>query len=156
MHLYKYEKIWLIFGTGVLALFLLIVGIGAFAMGHEPPSDDETIDPQKVRETPPFDNPGLKQIGDQEYELVIVAQAFAFQPSDIEIPKGAKVHFIVTSPDVVHGLAVAQTNVNMMVTPGHINRITHTFKDAGEYLMVCNEYCGTGHQFMGTRIEVVE
>lgn len=156
MHLYKYEKIWLILGGATLALFLIVVGVGAFAMGQHPPSHGDIIEPEKVFETPPFDQPGLKQIGENEYELVIVAQAFMFDPGNIEIPKGAKVHFIVASPDVVHGLSIAQTNVNMMVTPGHINRLTHTFHEAGEYLMLCNEYCGIGHQVMGTRIEVVE
>jgi cytochrome c oxidase subunit 2 len=156
MHLYKYEKIWLIVGGATLALFLLVLGIGAFAMGQHPPSDTETIDPQYVRETAPFDQPGLKQIGENEYELVMVAQAFAFQPADIQIPAGAKVHFIVTSADVIHGLEIANTNVNMMVTPGYVSRMTYTFNDPGEYLMLCNEYCGVGHHLMGTRIEVAE
>jgi cytochrome c oxidase subunit 2 len=154
MHLYKYEKIWLMLGGGTLVIFLLIVGVSAFAMGHAPPSDHTTIDPQKVDQTPPFDEPGLKKIGDNEYELAMVSQAFTFQPNTVEIPIGATVHFKVTSKDVVHGFAIAGTNVNMMITPGHINSLTHTFDEAGDYLILCNEYCGAGHQVMSARIEV--
>jgi len=44
----------------------------------------------------------------------------------------------------------------MMVVPGHINCIEYTFKEAGEYLVVCNEYCGSGHHMMATKIKVVE
>jgi cytochrome c oxidase subunit II len=154
MHLYKYEKIWLMFGGATLVIFLLVVGIGAFAFGQTPPSDHTKLDPQKVEETHPFDNPGLKKIGENEYELVMIAQAFTFAPGDVEIPKGATVHFIVTSKDVVHGFAIPGTNVNMMITPGHVNKITHTFDEEGNYLILCNEYCGAGHQAMGTRIEV--
>lgn len=156
MHLHRFEKVWLIISCLALILFLAVVGFGAFAQGHHPPSDGTTIDPEAVFDTPPFDQPGLQQIGENEYELVLIAQAFAFQPQSIEIPKGATVHFIVTSPDVVHGLSIAQTNVNMMITPGHINRLTHTFDQAGEFLMLCNEYCGIGHQTMSANIEVIE
>ena len=36
MHLHKYEKIWLVFGTLSLIVFLSIVGVTAFAHGHTP------------------------------------------------------------------------------------------------------------------------
>ncbi|MBM7620241.1 cytochrome c oxidase subunit 2 [Bacillus tianshenii] len=154
MHMHKYEKWWLLIGGGTLILFLSIIGVSAFAMGHTPPSDHMTINPAKVDETAPFNEPGLKKIGENEYELVMVSQAFSFTPNDIQIPKGATVHFKVTSKDVVHGFAIANTNVNMMITPGHINSITHTFDEAGSYLILCNEYCGAGHQVMSAKIEV--
>ncbi|MFM1653150.1 cytochrome c oxidase subunit II [Brevibacillus sp. B_LB10_24] len=154
MHLHKYEKIWLLFGGGVLVLFLLILSVNSFAMGMTPPSHMEMIDPTKVDQTPPFDNPGLKQVGDNEYELVMTAFIFGYTPNEIEIPAGAKVTFKVTSKDVVHGFAIPGTNVNMMITPGYISTLTHTFSDPGEYLILCNEYCGIGHQVMATRIVV--
>jgi len=154
--MHKLEKIWLLIGIGTLVMFLTIVGVGAFAHGNQPPSDLATLDPQKVDQTPPFDEPGLKKIGENEYELVLIAQAFSFTPNEIKIPKGAKVHIKVTSKDVVHGLQIVGTNVNMMVTPGHVNSLTYTFKETGNYLILCNEYCGVGHQVMGTTIEVIE
>jgi hypothetical protein len=38
MHFHKYEKIWLVFGVGSLALFLTILGFGAFWKGTHPQS----------------------------------------------------------------------------------------------------------------------
>lgn len=155
MHIHKFEKIWLIVGSVTLVLFLFIIGINAFAMGHTPPSEDDTLDPQKVDVTEPFDQPGLKKIGENEYELVMIAQAFTFQSNeDLKIPTGATVHFKVTSKDVVHGFQIPRTNVNMMITPGHVNTITHTFDKPGQFLILCNEYCGVGHQAMGVPLEV--
>jgi len=154
MHLHRYEKIWLWIGGGALALFLTVVGVQAFAMGGHPPSSMDMVDPTKVTQEPPSDKPVLTKVGPNEYQLVMVARMFSFQPNQIEIPAGAKVHFKVTSPDVVHGLEIAGTNVNMMVVPGHVNRKTFTFDRPGEYLVVCNEYCGMGHQVMSTRIIV--
>lgn len=154
MHLHKYEKIWLLFGVACLVIFLTVVGVGAFAFGEELPSGRETIDPQTVDVTPPFNQPGLKKVGENKYEAVIVAFAFGFQPNKIEVPAGAEVRFILTSKDVVHGFAIPATNINMMITPGYINTAAQTFNKPGTYLVVCNEYCGVGHQAMSMQIEV--
>lgn len=154
MNMHLDEKIWLTISFGMIMIFMVITGYQAVALEMGPPSHTETIDPQKVDQTAPFDQPGLKQIGENEYELVMTMQIFSFTPLDVEIPAGATVHFILTSKDVVHGFQIADTNVNAMVMPGHIQRITQKFDEPGEYLVICNEYCGAGHQFMSTTITV--
>lgn len=154
MHIHKYEKIWLWSGAICLSLFLLIVGVSAFAMGNQPPSHMETIDPEKVVITPPFDKPGFTKVGEKEYEAVMLAQAFTYTPSKMSVPKGSTVHFKVTSTDVVHGFEIPATNVNMMITPGYVSEISYTFDKPGKYLILCNEYCGAGHQVMAVTLEV--
>jgi cytochrome c oxidase subunit 2 len=156
VHLHKYEKIWLIFGIGALFLFLSIIGVSAFYMGNQPPSCLTTIDPEKVDITPPFDQPGVKQVGNNHYQVTIVSQAFSFTPNVIKIPKGAKVDFVATTKDVVHGFEIAGTNVNMMLEPGYVSTATQVFHKKGEYLIVCNEYCGAGHHMMSAKIEVMD
>lgn len=156
MHIHRLEKYWLAFGMAMLVIFLIIIGIGAFIMGMQPPTSAhyEGIDPEKVYETAPFDNPRIEQVGDNEYDAYIIAYAFGYSPTEMEVPVGAKVNFHITSPDVVHGFQIPGTNVNLMVVPGHINTYTHTFNEAGEYLILCNEYCGAGHEFMATTFTV--
>ncbi|KYD22319.1 MAG: cytochrome B5 [Caldibacillus debilis] len=156
--MHKYEKIWLVFGIGALIFFLSVIGVSAFYLGNQPPSCLATIDPDKVDQTAPFNEPGLKKVEgkDWDYELVYVAQAFSYTPNEVEIPKGAKVKFIVTTKDVIHGFEVAGTNVNMMVEPGYISEKVATFDKPGEYLVLCNEYCGAGHHMMYSKIKVVE
>lgn len=156
MHMHKYEKIWLFFGIGSLFVFLAVLGVGAFAQGTQPPSYLVTIDPEKVDETPPFDQPGLVKTGDNEYQLNIVASAFAYIPNQVEIPKGAKVTINVATKDVIHGFEIAGTNVNMMVEPGYVSSYTQTFDKVGEYVILCNEYCGAGHHLMTAKVKVVE
>jgi cytochrome c oxidase subunit 2 len=112
------------------------------------------VDPAKLQTTAPFDKPGLKQIGDNEYEAVMIAYAFGYNPDPLNVPLGAKVHFIVTSSDVVHGFEMPGTNVNFMVVPGEVTELTYTFNKRGEFLVLCNEYCGTGHDMMKTTINV--
>ncbi|NHM29185.1 cytochrome c oxidase subunit II [Neobacillus terrae] len=156
MHMHKLEKIWLIFGLAALIVFLSTIGVSAFYLGNKPPSCLTTVDPEKVDQTAPFNKPGLHKVEgkDWDYELVFVAQAFAYTPTQVTVPLGAKVKVIATTKDVVHGLEVAGTNINMMLEPGYVSEYTTTFDKEGEYLIVCNEYCGTGHHLMSSKIEV--
>lgn len=154
MKMHRSEEIWLIISISVLVLSMVVTGYQTFALGMGPPSNTETIDPQKVDETAPFDEPGVYKTGENQYEVVMTLQIFSFTPGDIEIPAGAEVTFTMTSKDVVHGFQIAGTNVNAMVMPGHIQKITETFDEPGEYLILCNEYCGAGHQVMSTTITV--
>lgn len=155
MHIHRLEKIWLVIGIGMLAVFLTILGVSAFAQGIQPPSEHvHRIDPAKAMETPPFDKLELRQIGDNEYEAVMLAFAFGYEQQTIEVPAGAKVNFVVTSTDVVHGFAIPRTNVNMMVVPGEVSHVSHTFDEPGEYLILCNEYCGIGHEVMMAKVLV--
>ncbi|TBL81778.1 cytochrome c oxidase subunit II [Paenibacillus thalictri] len=155
MHIHRYEKIWLIFGIAMLVVFLAVLGIGTFARGAEPPGGHRhAVDPETVDQSAPFNDPGLKKIGDNEYEATMLAFAFGYSPEKMEIPVGATVHFNITSKDVVHGFQIPGTNVNMMVVPGEINHLTYKFTKAGEFLVLCNEYCGVAHEMMQTRIIV--
>ncbi|MBS4207024.1 cytochrome c oxidase subunit II [Bacillus sp. FJAT-50079] len=156
MHWHKYEKIWLIFGAVSLVLFLSIVGVTAFSHGHTPAGGMDTIDPEKVHEIAPFDNPGVRQIDEDTYEVAIISMAFGYTPSKIEVPAGKEIIFTLTSTDVVHSFTIDDTKVNMMAVPGRITHKSYTFKEPGSYLVLCNEYCGAGHHFMQAEIEVYE
>lgn len=155
MHMHRLEKMWLTFGLVMLFVFLGVLGVSAFAMGLQPPSEHHhMIDPTKVSETAPFDKPGIQKVADKEYEAVMVAFAFGYTPDKMEVPVGSTVHFTVTSQDVIHGFEIPGTNVNMMVIPGEVSQVSHKFTKPGEYLILCNEYCGTAHEYMATKIVV--
>lgn len=151
----KYEKIWMTVGIGSLIVFLVILGFMAFNMGlHPSGSLQTTAPPEEVSNHPPFDKPGLTQIGPNEYKATIVSFMFSYEPATITVPAGSTVHFEMTSKDVVHGYLVPGTNVNLMLIPGHVTNYTHTFDEPGEYLAVCHEYCGAGHQVMQASVIV--
>lgn len=154
MHIHKSERLWLMFGVAILAIFLGMITSAAIVDGLVPPSRVQTIDPTKVAQTPPFDHPGLRKISDGVYEAYYVARIFSFTPSTIEIPAGSRVTFYVTSADVEHGFSIPETGVNTMVTPGWVSSVSHTFKTPGTLLLICNEYCGAGHQLMAAKVVV--
>ena len=167
MHFHKFEKIFLTFGIGALVLFLVILGYGAFYLGTHPQSHGVTIDPQNVEAHEAFkpENLGLTKVDEDRYIVNVVASAFHYDfgvdadgnaINHIEIPKGATVLFQVVTKDVIHGFNIAGTNVNMMVEPGYISSMEVEMNQAGEFTLLCNEYCGIGHHMMYTTVEVYQ
>lgn len=153
-----YERVFMVLSAILLVVGLLAVfGTVAFAGAHLP-SPAGRIDPKKVRETAPFNQPGVTQTADGEYEVVIVAQTWSFVPGEINVKRGAngeaKVTFRAASPDVIHGFMIEHTRVNAMIIPGQITKVTATFDQPGEYLIICHEYCGIGHHGMYGRVVV--
>ncbi len=154
MHLHRLERVWLTFGAAILVLFLATITTAAVVEGFVPPSHVQSIDPAKVRVTPPFDKPGLHRLASGSYEAYYVAAIFSFSPHELAVPLGSHVTFYVTSTDVVHGFSVPETGINTMVTPGWVSTVSYTFRKRGRFLLVCNEYCGIGHQTMADAIDV--
>src|SRR5699024_6887016 len=134
MHLHKYEKYWLWAGMVGLVAFLLILAFGAFYLGTHPQSHGELIDPDNIEANEAFlpENLGLTEVDEGRYVLNIVASAFNYNMGTdeegntvdhIEIPSGSKVLIQATSPDVIHGLNFAGTNINMMIEPGYVSQV---------------------------------
>ena len=95
-----------------------------------------------------FGEPGVKDLAPGWKEARILAQAWSFNPKEISVPVGTKVTFYVTTKDVQHGFDLTDSNINMMIIPGQISKLTTTFTKPGTYNWYCHEYCGVGHQTM--------
>lgn len=136
-------------GVAVVALILSV------AQDHATlPEPADRIRPELVRETEPFDDPGLHPTGPGTYDLVLIGQVWQWTPDSVEVPEGSTVRVLATSVDVVHGLRVPDTNANAMVIPGQVTEIEIEFDEAGSYSLICHEYCGIGHHGMYMTIEV--
>ncbi|MFQ5398292.1 MAG: cytochrome c oxidase subunit II [Anaerolineae bacterium] len=159
MHVDRSEKIFIISSVILLVVFALAVGISGFAYGIQVPAPELRVDPRTVA-TPgasPFGDPveeRLRELAPGKYEVYILAQTWAYQPNQIRIPVGSTVTFYVTSKDVQHGFKVDGTNINMMIIPGQVSRLTATFNKPGTYNFICHEYCGVGHHTMFGQIIV--
>jgi len=122
-----------------------------------PPSRVETIDSRTLHVVGEFveGNLGTSVAPDGRVIVRLVAQQYSFEPQCIVVPAEIPVTFRGTSTDVVHGFIVGTTNANVMLIPGYVATFTTTFRRAGEHLMPCHEYCGTGHEAMWARVQVI-
>ncbi len=151
-----YERVWLWFAAGVSVVFTAAVVYGAAVHSLHPPSHVETIDPAQARTDPRFATPGVTTGADGRTQVVLLAQMFSFTPAEVTVKAGAPVTFRLTSADVIHGFQIVGTNGNTMVVPGYVSQFTTTFDRPGEYLIVCNEYCGLAHHVMQAKLIVEE
>jgi cytochrome c oxidase subunit 2 len=156
MEVHSQEKVWIAISLGMLLVFFLAVtGSVAFG-GFTLPGPEDRVDPQTVAQTPPFDRPGIREIAPGRYEVYMIARVWSFSPGELRIPPGSTVTFYLTSPDVIHGFLIPGTDVNVMVIPGQVTRVSQDFPESGEFLILCSEYCGLGHQNMSSKIIVGE
>jgi len=156
MNVDLYEKFWLWAAAGIIVIFLASQSFTYIGRSIQPPSHVETIDPAAVRGDDEFGSPGVTINEDGSATVVVQAFMFAFLPREIRVPRGVPVTFRLTSPDVIHGFQIVRTNGNAMVVPGYVSQFTTHFDQAGEYLIVCNEYCGLGHHNMFATLIVEE
>jgi cytochrome c oxidase subunit II len=154
MNVHAYEKGFVALATVLLAACLGALFYAAAARDIHLIGHAERIDPAQIAVTRPFDQPAVREVAPNRYEAVIVARTWSFVPNEIRVPVGADVTFVATSGDVIHGLHVAGTRVNLMLIPGQVARFTYRFRSRGEYLIVCHEYCGVGHHTMGGKVIV--
>jgi cytochrome c oxidase subunit 2 len=147
-HADAYEKKWIGISVVLLVAFAITVAVAGFALGFQVPGDESRVDPRTVADSGPFSQPGLRDLGEGEYDVYILSQQYLFTPREIRVPAGSTVNFYITSVDVQHGFKLQDTNVNMQIVPGHVSKLTAEFDDPGEYPYICHEYCGVAHAAM--------
>lgn len=150
-----YEKIWMWGVAVMLAVFFTSTAVAAFAGAVHPPSHVETIDPKKVLSDPRFAHPGVSLDANGGVHARIVGMTFTWLPAQLTVPAATPVTFHISSIDVIHGFQIVRSNGQSMAIPGYVSQFTTRFEEPGEYLIVCNEYCGVGHHTMAAKLSVV-
>lgn len=88
----------------------------------------------------------------QSFSIQIEDYAFSFPSEGIQARAGEYVEFVATSQDVTYGFGVFRKDgtmvFQMQVVPGHENRITWKFDQAGTYDVRSTEYSGPRHPEM--------
>jgi cytochrome c oxidase subunit 2 len=88
--------------------------------------------------------------------IEITAKKFEFTPSAITIKKGEPVILRLTSADRVHGFMSKPLKIDTDIASGKTTDVTVTPDTAGDFTVICDHYCGTGHGNMKMKVSVVE
>jgi cytochrome c oxidase subunit 2 len=86
-------------------------------------------------------------------EIYLLAKQFFWFPI-LKLRAGETYRLHVSSVDYQHGFSLQPMNMNFQVVPGYDHVITIKPKAPGTYPVVCNEFCGVGHQQMVGKIIV--
>jgi cytochrome c oxidase subunit 2 len=88
--------------------------------------------------------------------ITITAKKFEFTPSEITLKKGEPVILRLSSSDRVHGFMSKPLKIDTDIPSDTTKDVAVTPDAAGNYTVICDHYCGTGHGNMKMKVTVVE
>jgi len=86
-------------------------------------------------------------------DVYMLGRTFEWWPI-LELKQGETYRLHLSSMDLQHGWSLLPENINIQVHPYYDMVVTITPTTAGEFSVVCNEYCGLGHHQMVGKIFV--
>ena len=86
-------------------------------------------------------------------DAYLVARMWNWYPV-LRLREGQTYRVHLSSMDLNHGFSLQPLNMNFQVLPGYDHVLTLTPTSRGEFTIVCNEFCGIGHDKMVGKILV--
>jgi cytochrome c oxidase subunit 2 len=98
----------------------------------------------------------LTRASDNPKVIEISAKKFEFSPSEITLKKGEPVILRLSSSDRVHGFMSKPLKIDTDIPADKTADVPVTPDTAGNFTVICDHYCGTGHGNMKMKVTVVE
>lgn len=92
---------------------------------------------------------------DPDEPVFLMASMWQWYPV-LELVKGQVYRIHMSSIDIVHGFSLQPINMNLMVLPEYDYVATIKPTSTGDFIILCNEFCGIGHHAMVGKIRVIE
>ncbi|MBI5120069.1 MAG: hypothetical protein HZA67_03635 [Rhodospirillales bacterium] len=94
---------------------------------------------------------------DSPIDVYLLARRFSYEPGVLRLDKGVPYRFRMMAADSTHGASIHLGGASRIIRlrMGVPVEQTLTFHEPGSYLIYCTVYCGTGHDAMQGRIDVV-
>ncbi len=80
-------------------------------------------------------------------DVYLISRLWQWWPI-LELEKDKTYRLHLSSMDWQHGFSLQPVNINLSIHPGYDMVVTVQPDVAGEYSIVCNEFCGIGHHLM--------
>ena len=88
-------------------------------------------------------------------DVYLLGRMWAWYPV-LKLRKGTEYTLHLSSKDVNHGFSLYPVNVNFQIVPGYDYALRVTPSEAGDFRVICNEFCGVGHHLMLGRVIVTD
>lgn len=160
----KDEKMWMVIAL-VLCIMLFVWMVMWHVYGKQNPSSltyrTSTAEFTKLSEAYTkrnmigVDN-GIPVVRPQpNSDVLVMSEMWRWSPVLI-LQKDQSYKLHISSKYVVHGFSIQPVNMNFQVYPGYDYVLEFKPTEAGEYKVICNEFCGIGHHGMIGKIVVIE
>lgn len=141
-----------------LAALVTVVGVLATTLPDAPYASQRTgADPEVDR---------IVYVTARQFEFIWSEEPITSQDDIGRVPRlgelvldgGSTVEFRVSSLDVNHGFGLygpeRQLVAQTQAMPGYVNRLRVRLEEPGSYMVLCLEYCATGHHRMRSSLKV--
>lgn len=156
------ERRW-VWVAAVWCLIMSLFLIGWYYLGaQQMPTQTQRITPAQFK-TLTDEFVAANQVGEENgapivhpqpgSDIYLIGRQWQWWPI-LELEVGQTYTLHVSSLDVMHGLSIQPINLNAQILPGYDSIIQITPNKAGEYGVICNEFCSIGHHLMTGKIIV--
>jgi len=161
---HKTEKMWVAIAFAWCMVLFAMMPLWHFKGGQNPSGVRRKVDPQAFfARTQEFiatyrvgDDRGMPIVEPPPgSDVYLTAMSFQWTPI-LKLRKGAQYTLHLSALDVNHGFNLYPVNVNFQVVPGYDYGLRVTPTEAGDFRIVCNEFCGIGHHTMVGRVIVTD
>ncbi len=161
---HKAEKVWVAIAFAWCMVLFAMMPLWHWKGGQNPSGIRRRVDPVKFYErTMQFAN--TYKIGTDRgvpivapppgSDVYLTGMTFQWYPI-LQLQAGATYRLHMSSLDVNHGFSLYPMNVNFQIVPGYDYALQVTPTAAGDFRIICNEFCGIGHHTMVGRVIVVD
>ncbi|CUS78529.1 cytochrome c oxidase subunit 2 [Candidatus Kryptonium thompsonii] len=156
------EKAWVLLSIVACIVMFMVMVAWAIAGKQNPPNEAYRVSiPSFAERAEAFiekykvdEENGIPVVeAPEDEDSYLIARMFYFSPVLI-LKQNQTYRIRVSSLDVQHGLSIQPVNMNFQVVPGYEYVLTIKPTEKGEFLIVCNEYCGLAHHVMKGKIIV--
>ena len=161
---HRAEKVWVAIAFGWCLMLFAMMPLWHLKGGQNPTGIRHRVDPnayaRRVRE---FIN--TYKVGEDAgmpivapppgSDVYLVGSMWRWYPV-LQLEADASYTLHLSSVDVNHGFSLYPLNINFQVVPGYDYGLRVVPNEAGDFRIVCNEFCGIGHHVMVGRVIVVD
>lgn len=159
---HKQEKRWIIIAFIWCMILFAMMPLWHIKGGQNPTGIRAKVDPQAfVERTNRFIEE--YKVGEEKgfpvvepppgADIYLLARMWQWTPV-LKLKKGVEYTLHLSSADINHGFSLFPINVNIQVIPGYDYGLRVTPSAAGDFRVICNEFCGIGHHLMVGKVLV--
>ena len=158
----RHEKMWVWIAFGWCMVLFAMMPLWHLRGGQNPSGIRHRVDPtdyqarvaEFIQEYQVGTENGLPLVEPPPgSDVYLQASQYAWIPL-VRLRQGAEYTLHLSSLDVNHGFSLYPLNINFQVVPGYDYGLRIVPNQAGEFHVMCNEFCGIGHHLMVGKIIV--
>lgn len=161
---HRQEKIWVVVSFAWCMVLFAMMPLWHFKGGQNPSGVRSTVEPKAFQERVDRFVSDYK-VGEEKgfpvvapppgSDVYLLAKMWQWYPV-LKLKKGAEYTLHLSSIDLNHGFSLFPINVNFQVVPGYDYALKVSPNAAGDFRIICNEFCGIGHHIMIGKVLVEE